>query len=109
MTDKEQTIEELLNSIPFRICKKIKKVYCYSCNREYEKLVEYDLKIKILQHEVRPNVIKKRFKMFYQTSSMSFGDARKYIGKSTGIGYLTLKEAFEELKGYLTNERTNNN
>lgn len=108
MTDKEQTIEELLNSIPLRICKYLKD-YCYSCCREYEKTVEYVLKIEILQFEGKPNVIKKRFKMFYETSSISSGDARKYIGRNTGIGYLTLKEAFEELKGYLTNERTNNN
>ena len=105
MTDKEQIIEDLLNSIPLRIYKKLKD-YCFSCGREYEKSVEYYLKIEILQHEDRPNVMKKRFKMFYETSSIGTGDKRKYIGKSTGLGYLTLKEAFEELKGYLKNERT---
>ena len=99
MTDKEQNIEDWLNSIPLRICKTIRK-YCYTCNQESEKRVEYNLKIDISQHEVRPNVIKKYFKMFYETSSIGPGDERKYIGKSTGLGFLTLKEAFEELKGY---------
>ena len=98
MTDK--TIEDLLNEIPLTITKYIKD-RCFSCGSEHEKRVEYDLKIEISQHEIRPNVVVKHFKMFYYTTSFPQGDSRKYIGHACGQGFKTLNEAFEELKGYL--------
>ena len=96
----EKTIEELLNTIPLTITKKIKD-RCFSCGSEHEKRVEYNLKIYVSQHEIRPNVVVKHFKMFYYTTSFSAGDSRKYIGHACGLGFKTLNEAFEELKGYL--------
>lgn len=102
MTDKQ--IEELLNTIPLTITKNIKD-RCFSCGSELEKRVEYNLKIDISQHEIRPNVVVKHFKMFYYTTSFSNGDSRKYIGRCCGLGFKTLNEAFEELKGYLNNDR----
>ncbi len=102
MTDKQ--IENLLNTIPLTITKYIKDK-CYSCGAEHEKKVEYDLKIDISQHEIRPNIVVKHFKMFYLTTSFSNGDKRKYIGNPCGLGFKTLNEAFEELRGYLTYDR----
>ena len=102
MTDKQ--IEELLNTIPLTITKNIKD-RCFSCGSEHEKRVEYNLKIDISQREIRPNVVVKHFKMFYYTTSFPNGDSRKYIGRCCGRGFKTLNEAFEELKGYLSNDR----
>ena len=102
MTDKQ--IEELLNTIPLTITKNIKD-RCFSCGSEHEKRVEYSLKIDISQHEIRPKIVVKHFKMFYCTTSFPAGDSRKYIGRCCGQGFKTLNEAFEELKGYLNNDR----
>ena len=77
MTNKQ--IEELLNTIPLTITKNIKDK-CVSCGSEHEKRIEYNLKIDISQHEIRPNVVVKHFKMFYYTTSFPNGDSRKYIG-----------------------------
>lgn len=100
MTNAEITIEELLNTIPLKITKNIEDT-CYSCGCKHQKRCQYNFKIELIQHEIRPNVVKKRFKMYYETSSFSNGDSRKFIGHSTGLGFLTMREAFDELKGYL--------
>lgn len=84
-------IEDLLNKIPITITKFI-EVDCPYCHSNHNKRIEYDLKIELLQIDG-----KKRYKMYYETSQIFSGTNEKYIGRATGTGYLTLKEAFEDL------------
>ena len=97
------TIEELLETIPLRITKAI-ETNCTSCGNKHLKTCEYNLKIEITEHFINKDTIKKHYKMFYNCSSFPNGDCLKYIGKHTGLGYLTLEEAFNDLKGYLDND-----
>lgn len=104
MTKNNEQIENLLNTIPLNITEYIKDK-CFSCGCEHKKRVEYQLKINISQHETRSGVVVKHFKIFYETNSFSSGDKRKYIGNPCGLGFRTLYNAFEELKGYLNNDK----
>ena len=93
-------IEEMLETIPTNIVKTL-DVQCFSCGSTHKKQIRYELKIEVFNHETRPNRIKKRYKMYYETKSFGAGDNLRYIGNPGGLGFSTLKEAFEELKGYL--------
>ena len=88
-------IEELLNELPLTVTKFI-EIDCPYCHNKHNARIEYNFKIELLQIDN-----KKRYKMYYETNQLFSGTNEKYIGEATGIGYLTLKEAFENLKEYL--------
>lgn len=96
-------IEDLLNEIPLTIIKYIEDT-CYSCGCKHNKRCEYSLKIKVSQHELKTGVVTKRYKIFYETSSFSSGNKDKYIGNPCGFGFLTLEDAFNNLKTYIDRE-----
>lgn len=97
-------IETLLNTIPLRI-KKVIESNCPHCNTPYKYTCEYMLKIDVSQHEKRKGIVTKRYKMFYETSYFGIGNEKRYIGRCTGLGFETLEEAFNELKGCLDEKR----
>lgn len=99
----EKSIEELLETIPYKIVKQIKD-RCFSCGQEHKILATYNLQIEVFQYEIRQNVVIKKFKIYYRTTSFCDGDNRKYIGNPCGTGFLTFKEAFNELEMILNNE-----
>lgn len=100
-------IEDLLNTIPLRILKFVDS-HCPHCNTPHKQACEYKLKIDVSQYEKRKDVVTKRYKIYYETSSFGLGDNRRYIGNPAGLGFETLKEAFNELKGYLDERKINN-
>ncbi len=91
-------IEEMLETIPTNIVKTL-DVQCFSCGSTHKKQIRYELKIEVFNYET-----KKRYKMYYETKSFGNGDNLRYIGNPCGLGFSTLKAAFEELKGYLEYE-----
>ena len=91
-------IEEMLETIPTNIVKTL-DVKCFSCGSTHKKQIRYELKIEVFNYET-----KKRYKMYYETYSFGNGDNLRYIGNPCGLGFSTLKAAFEELKGYLEYE-----
>ncbi len=88
-------IEEMLETIPTNIVKTL-DVQCFSCGSTHKKQIRYELKIEVFNYET-----KKRYKMYYETKSFGNGDNLRCIGNPSGLGFSTLKAAFEELKGYL--------
>ena len=100
-------IEDLLNTIPLRI-KKVVESNCPYCNTSYKYTCEYTLKIDVSQHEKRQGIVTKRYKMFYETSSFTIENEKRYIGRRTGLGFETLKEAFNDLTYYLDERKSHN-
>lgn len=98
-----KTVEEILNNLPLTITKFI-DVDCPYCHKKHNKRIEYDFKINLLQIDGR-----KRYQMYYETSQIFSGTNEKYIGRATGTGYLTLKEAAEELINFLEDSEDENN
>lgn len=96
-------IEDLLNKIPLTITKFI-DVDCPYCHNRHKKGIEYNFKINLLQINN-----KKRYQMYYETSQIYSGTNEKYIGRATGIGYLTLEDAFNELQAILKEQTNGNN
>jgi hypothetical protein len=94
MTDK--TIEEKLNELPCEFYEIFEEKCPFHCGEIYKKRVKYELTIEVRQHDEY-----KRFRIFYKTSDLPIGDCRRFLGKSSGIGFKTLDEALEDLKGYL--------
>lgn len=98
MTDK--TFEEKLNELPCEFYKIFEEQCPFHCGEVYKKRVKYELRIEVRQHDEN-----KRFHIFYKTSEFSIGDSRRFIGDPCGMGFKTLDEALEDLKGYLNNDR----
>lgn len=86
------TIEYLISKLPMTI-QRYENETCYCCRKTYSKRRDYEFHIEVLQHEIRPNVIKPHYKMFYKCGN-------KIIGHSAGIGFLTQKKALKNLLEY---------
>lgn len=86
------SIEYLISKMPVNI-QRYYDEQCYGCGKISRKMLTFELRIDISQYEVSPNVVKPRYKMYYRA-----GD--KVIGCSTGLGFLTLKEALQDLLTY---------
>lgn len=101
MTDK--TFEERIDELPILIQKNV-KTFC-SCGAIHEKLVTYELQIRVDRSYGVKGDFRPQYYIFYQCSDFPIGNSNRYIGEPCGIGFRTTKEAFENLKGYLENDR----
>lgn len=89
------SIEYLISKMPFRLFRTYED-FCPYCRHSEERTTILELCIDMLLYEVRPNVLKPRYKMYYKP----LGGNIKCIGNPTGIGFLTLKEALRDLLTY---------
>ena len=96
-------IEKLIDEIPYSL-ERLVELNCPCCNAPYETNARYELKIDVSQYTTDIGA-QKRYKMYYECPKVSYGNRQRYIGDPTGLGYLTLTEALNDLKGYLNNDR----
>ena len=91
-------IEEMIMQLPYNLYREHE--YRCHCGAVHKKNYRYELEIKILPHfELDKPAY--RFLAYYKNNEIPLGDSNKYIGHACGFGQATLKEAIQELKGYI--------
>jgi len=97
-SSEEETVEDLINTLPSRIEKVIKEK-CI-CGVIREKKIVYELEIRIQPHVNCNNKKQFRYLIFYRTSDFT-NISNAYIGQCSGFGFTTIKGAVEDLKRYI--------
>lgn len=86
-------VEEKLNKLPFFINKRITQK-CECCGKsEITKILNYELRIKIL-----PHCDGHRYLIYYKSNNYGISFDSKYIGEHSGSGFKTIEEAIENFK-----------
>ena len=102
MADKQ--IEDLINELPFRIT--CEYDYKCSCGAVHRREYNYELRIEILPNTTLTKVCH-RYLVYYKIreyGTFANDSVPKSIGVDCGYGKSTIKEAIEELKGYLNDK-----
>lgn len=96
----------MIAQLPASITKTVEKT-CFCCGRKQNVKIKYELILRVW----KMNTLTKsgyepqdRYYAYYETSDLSRGDGKRYIGRAGGIGQPTLYEALLELQGYIKNE-----
>lgn len=92
-------IEDLINSLPFDVFQEHE--HQCDCGQKYTKKHKYELEIKLLQYYTIDGEPAHRYLIYYICRDFSIGSSNRFIGRAVGMGQATLKEAIEELKGYI--------